>query len=162
MKSEDILLISENFIRPTEQICVSWSQQWTVLVERVLWKVLELPQVIFYSLAHPCCAKIGFLIKPLADMNKMYQIHLCTYKDLCSLTDRQDGIIDTLTKTQTVISHTHSHPSKKRGERNHHMHHIQIYTGLQTSSFVKKKMSYRYWQNIKSCSILVKWNLLLR
>lgn len=127
MKSEDILLISENFIRPTEQICVSWSQQWTVLVERVLWKVLELPQVIFYSLAHPCCAKIGFLIKPLADMNKMYQIHLCTYKDLCSLTDRQDGIIDTLTKTQTVISHTLTPLQKKRGKESPHAPHTNIY-----------------------------------
>jgi len=98
------------FVRPTEQMRVFWSQQWTVWVQRVLWKVLELPWVLFYSLAHPCCAKIGFSYsKPLADMNKMYQIHLCTYKDLCSLTDKRA----LAQNSNCDLTHIHSPPEKK-------------------------------------------------
>lgn len=125
MTSEDITLISGNFLLNGY---MSWSQQWTVLVERVLWKGLELPQVIFYSLAHPCCAKIGLLIKPLAGMDKMYQIHLCTYKDLCSLTDRQ-GIwwYQHPQNSNRVLTHTHS-PPKKRGKESSHAPHTNIYT----------------------------------
>lgn len=43
------------------------------------------------------------------------------------------------TSTPWICELTHSlGSSQKREERNHHMHHTQIYTCLQTSSFVKK------------------------
>lgn len=61
----------------------------------------------------------------------------------------------TSTPLQTVISraHTHTHtPLPKKGERNHHMHHIQIYIQVCKHQVLFKKSSYRFWQNIKSCS----------
>lgn len=123
------------------------SQQQTVLVERVLCKVSELPRVLFYSLAHLCGANIGFPVKPLADMSKMYQILLCTYKDLCSLTDRQ---IDRQGSWWHHLTYTLT-PLPKRGIITcSTIKYIQV---REHRVLLKEKHnSYKYWKNIKQGS----------
>lgn len=98
----------------------------------------------FYSLAHPCCAKIGLLIKPLADMNKTYQIHLFTYKDFV-LFDWQgrasDGYLHAPPK---LWSHTHAHTlaplPKKRGKESSHAPHTNIYKFANIKFLLKNEL----------------------
>lgn len=145
MKSEDIALILEPM---NKWVCVVSFATMNSPGKRVLWKVLELPQVyiLFFGTLLLCQARCPF-IKPLADMNKMYQIHLCTYKDLCSLTDGQCmwWSHQCPQKTQMVISHSfflslsysHTHtPYKKRGQESSHA--SNTFWSLQTSSIVEQ------------------------
>lgn len=112
------------------------------------------------------CQNRFFLSNPWQTWLKSIQIHLSTYKDLCSLTDRQ-GVWWQHPHPFKLWSHTHTHtysPFKKRGKESSHAPHSNIYR-YANIKFCFKKSSYRFWQNIKSCSfffLLVKWNLLLR
>lgn len=65
-----------------------------ILQQTVRYKEFRAAMSSVNSLAHSCCATTGFPYQTLGRHERTYQI-LCTYKDLCSLKEREtDGIVN--------------------------------------------------------------------